>query len=276
MTETKIFQNCRYEKCDSVVVQAGHCAAHATQLRKGQELFPTGSAQVRSENTECSFDTCVRVSETFGLCYGHYQQQLRGRELTHLDPLEKPECSEEGCDRISTTRGMCKRHYNVWKLANAPECSFEGCTKGTESKGLCRGHGAQRRAGKELTPLRGWGKFTAGTKCPVTYCDKHAIGERGCTKHTAMSNTYNLTSAQISELPQGCGVCGSTTRLNIDHDHACCDRPGSCGECVRGVLCGNCNSTLGHAKDDIDRLRGLIAYLERHNRPDLTAFPQVW
>lgn len=52
--------------------------------------------------------------------------------------------------------------------------------------------------------------------------------------------------------------------LCIDHDHACCDRYGSCGKCVRGLLCSGCNSGLGAFKDDPARLRAAADYIERN------------
>ena len=33
---------------------------------------------------------------------------------------------------------------------------------------------------------------------------------------------------------------------NVDHDHACCPEGGrSCGKCIRGLLCMECNKYLG-------------------------------
>lgn len=66
-----------------------------------------------------------------------------------------------------------------------------------------------------------------------------------------------------------CSVCGKRTEgpysLYIDHDHNCCPGPKSCGECVRGLLCSNCNTALGLLDDDIGILASAIKYLKDYN-----------
>lgn len=57
---------------------------------------------------------------------------------------------------------------------------------------------------------------------------------------------------------------GEIQRLAIDHDHACCPGHGSCGVCVRALLCARCNQTLGHVEAiGEDKV---LAYLQRHAR----------
>jgi hypothetical protein len=53
-----------------------------------------------------------------------------------------------------------------------------------------------------------------------------------------------------------------TLPLTIDHDHACCLGPVSCGECVRGFLCTRCNLVVGQVGEDAVILAGVIDYLE--------------
>lgn len=60
-----------------------------------------------------------------------------------------------------------------------------------------------------------------------------------------------------------CALCPATPdkhvkKLHVDHDHRCCPGKRSCGECVRGVLCVNCNSTLGRV--EAIGLPELVAY----------------
>ena len=53
-----------------------------------------------------------------------------------------------------------------------------------------------------------------------------------------------------------CRVDLSTTKPNVDHDHAT-------GK-VRGILCWHCNLILGHARDSVLTLRALAEYLEKN------------
>jgi hypothetical protein len=82
-------------------------------------------------------------------------------------------------------------------------------------------------------------------------------------------NRYGVTPerhAQLLEEQGGaCAICGgqSTYRvLSVDHDHACCPGPKSCGECVRGLLCDPCNVGIGRFKDDPQLLMAAAAYLQ--------------
>jgi hypothetical protein len=59
-----------------------------------------------------------------------------------------------------------------------------------------------------------------------------------------------------------CAVCGrAASKLMVDHDHACCPGVEGCPRCVRGLLCGACNSMLGFARDDLATLRRAAEYL---------------
>lgn len=62
-----------------------------------------------------------------------------------------------------------------------------------------------------------------------------------------------------------CAICGTQPgkkHFDIDHNHACCPGGGSCGECVRGLLCGGCNKRLG-VLEDSDFCAAADAYLSK-------------
>lgn len=62
-----------------------------------------------------------------------------------------------------------------------------------------------------------------------------------------------------------CAICqratGEKKNLAVDHSHACCAGPTSCGACVRGLLCSGCNDVLAHFRDDPEALTRGAAYL---------------
>ncbi len=59
-----------------------------------------------------------------------------------------------------------------------------------------------------------------------------------------------------------CDICGVfqneiVKHMSVDHNHDTSE--------VRGLLCSNCNSLLGFAKDDINILQNAIEYISKHN-----------
>jgi hypothetical protein len=62
-----------------------------------------------------------------------------------------------------------------------------------------------------------------------------------------------------------CAICRTLNphgyELSVDHDRRCCPGHRSCGKCVRGLLCQNCNAAIGMLGDDPDRLARAISYV---------------
>jgi len=60
-------------------------------------------------------------------------------------------------------------------------------------------------------------------------------------RNSRLQHDYGINSAQYSEMLANqfgvCKICGSESKLHIDHSH----RTGE----VRGLLCGRCNMYLG-------------------------------
>ena len=117
--------------------------------------------------------------------------------------------------------------------------------------------------------LRSWNRLSARqdegnlAKCS---CGKifspREINHKYCTVRCQRKNRnrdqqraaqYGLTTERFKELiASGCYApgCNETTDMQIDHDHSCCSKRGSCGKCVRGALCKRHNLYLGHIEKD--------------------------
>lgn len=72
---------------------------------------------------------------------------------------------------------------------------------------------------------------------------------------------YRITPEQRANLiAKGCEICGKKSKnIFIDHEH-------ESGK-MRGALCANCNSGLGHFMEDADLLLAAIKYLEERQDP---------
>lgn len=77
--------------------------------------------------------------------------------------------------------------------------------------------------------------------------------------------TADIYQAQLAAQGGCCAICGTTEpgapRFHIDHDHSCCSGEGSCGKCLRGLLCRSCNMGIGLLKDNPSVLASAVEYL---------------
>lgn len=106
-------------------------------------------------------------------------------------------------------------------------------------------------------------KFADGLRTSCKHCDRFIVMLR---KYGLSKEDYLALEAQQNYSCAICGVSGETYGNNwaIDHDHTCCSGEKSCGTCVRGLLCINCNVGLGNFKDSALLLSKATTYLETY------------
>jgi hypothetical protein len=174
-------------------------------------------------------------------------------------------------DRPHWARGMCTSCYQTWWKQENPEryakrmrkrrmatCHPDSPVLARDLCSTC--YRAARRSEPEYREReRAWHR-----KYQKEKSDARTPAER---KHAALMSQYRMTLEQWHTMLVAqsgrCGGCGDPmTSPHVDH----CHDTGA----IRGLLCTFCNSSLGYAKDDVDRLRGLIDYLlasRRSNDP---------
>lgn len=98
---------------------------------------------------------------------------------------------------------------------------------------------------------------------------KHLEKRRQGYRDAGFKKRYGITEAQRDEMLAAqdgvCAICGSNDPASkkgwhVDHSHAT-------GK-IRAILCANCNVALGHANDDVNRLKAMVLYLEKHSGLD--------
>jgi len=155
------------------------------------------------------------------------------------------------------------------------QCIGPGCNRLAKysTKPLCGGHLQQHQAGKPLTALRRKDfPIENGEKVCSICLHRKPIGEfhrkketvvagcKACLSIYTRARRYGVSFDEMAAMIGSgtCDSCGDPVAglgLHIDHCH-------DTGK-VRGVLCGPCNTALGCVRDDVERLRHLVAYLTR-------------
>lgn len=117
------------------------------------------------------------------------------------------------------------------------------------------------------------GLLGAHAHCKVCRSEQAKGNDRGAEKNRKayVKYAYGITPEQYDKLFEEqnyqCGVCSrerlpGEKRFHVDHDHSCCPGSRSCGKCIRGILCYQCNAGLGYVHDDITKLQAMITYLQ--------------
>lgn len=177
-------------------------------------------------------------------------------------------------DRLHVWCRECTQEYNRNRKKSLPQCSVDNCAEKVAAGDICAKH---------YSRLRTYGSFDLPKKkkerpCQWPSCHALAVTKRHCEHHRNLferAQRHGLAPEDLIALvikqENKCLLCSvdfnelvnakNTTGFCIDHDHSCCPKLRGCPECIRGLLCDDCNQMLGKAKEDADVLSRAAMYL---------------
>ena len=145
-------------------------------------------------------------------------------------------------------KNKCKACSNAdlaeWRAANREHVlDYDKRRRQSRSKEELNRHRAQQRAGYHRDPAR--------------------------HRDDRLKRNFKITLAEYNEMlnSQGgvCAICNQSCKtgraLAVDHDRSCCSGSRSCGECVRALLCANCNRAIGMFQDNPNLVQAAVDYL---------------
>lgn len=193
-------------------------------------------------------------------------------------------CSHDACEEPVNARDLCTKHYlrdlevrrsrgEVPALQGHNLSAIDAVAL-TATCFVCGPGIAIKREYRPGAQARVEGvNFVCAKRTPK---NERVNAEPGALSPTSRARQIN-SRFQIREdvyerlLLQQDGLCAICRRppepdrmLAVDHDTRCCP-PASrrtCGNCIRGLLCTNCNWGLGHLGDDPEVLLRAVSYVQ--------------
>lgn len=174
-------------------------------------------------------------------------------------------CSGCGCRFVRRHRGGPKTTYVVRWLCDECEQRLKWCRTCDSVKPL---EEFSRQSGRRVSRV---------SRCRPCLGVVYQQSDKVRASALKFGLTEDQQAALYEEYGHACAVCGRpadasssrTKKLAIDHDHRCCPGQRSCGRCVRGVLCMNCNVGIGNLGDDPERLMAAVEYLKSYQEARL-------
>lgn len=245
----------------------------------------------------CVVEGCDTIREWGEMCFVH---KRRWDKYGHTDeiPPEPEFCTIEGCNSKRLARRLCSTHYSRFRKGQDLEapilrpypggkswtCVYESCGKVSHRGEYCYKHFYELNAPEREVESDGSGKRKCRTcgffQTPDQFAkDKSVFDGLGtecapCRADRSRFNLYGVTPEAFDEMRDAqdntCGICDrsfegvASKNIHVDHDHNCCPGKKSCGNCVRSLLCGQCNTGLGMFRDDPGLLTRAAEYLQNH------------
>ena len=263
---------CAVEDCEKTVHSTGYCQRHYRLFKKYGK--PENLPKDQYQKPGPKIDPSKPRSKAHG---GRKTHCTRGHEYT-----------DENTDYNAAGHQVCRTCRSEDEVTECPQghpYDEENTYISPQGYRHCRTCSRERAAaGRSGGPGRGVNN-SAKTHCPRgheyteenTYNWKKSSGGmvRVCKACTSVKNRrillkkYSLTEERYAEMLEACNNqcpgCGRSfddlaRKADIDHFHDCCES-GSCGKCVRGLLCHDCNLLIGHSKDSPMTLINLAQYL---------------
>ena len=172
-------------------------------------------------------------------------------------------CSITQCEKNQQARGWCQTHYQRWLRDGSPGAAK--IRQHDKSMSLRRNPNGEKycRKCEQWQPIQLFTKSKSNPDGLYSYCSD-------CVRNTARKSKYNIDASQyLAKTGYQCPICCrpiDEKSSDVDHDHACCPGDNSCGECVRGMLCRQCNRGLGFFEDNTERLINAVKYIEQSDK----------
>lgn len=179
-------------------------------------------------------------------------------------------CNACGRVRRISSKGLC---WTCYKKTLKGDCIKCGRYLPIVSKGRCASCARADRVGT-CRLCGAEGRLWSGNRCWTCYHHDPEVNSKhkAAVRKSNLKQFYQLTHEQFEERLEAQGYCCAICRrpaseyprnFSVDHDHACCPGQKTCGACIRGLVCQDCNNLLGQSKEDVSILQAAVRYLSK-------------